>query len=272
MEIIEVGGRPAAYHNGGGDHQSGLPTVVMLHAAGTDHTLWQQQARALAHHGYNVVVPDLPGHGQSEDAPNLETLEDYAQWVLHLLKALSVKNAIIVGHSMGSGIALALATLAPETVSAMALLSTRAQMVVNSELMADTRENPGRASAFISAFGLGSRIHLGGSPLPGTALLQSVQALIDNCPPAVLHRDFNASNRFDGNAHAGKVRCPTLVVSGSEDRMTPPKYGRQLAQAIPGARFDILGGKGHMLPVEAPGEVRNLLLEFFEARSSQAVS
>ncbi|NIP73967.1 MAG: alpha/beta fold hydrolase, partial [Gammaproteobacteria bacterium] len=81
MATLDVNGRRAYYHDGGVPWSSGRPAVVFLHGAGADHTLWQQQSRALAHHGCNVAALDLPGHGRSADVPDIATVAELADWV-----------------------------------------------------------------------------------------------------------------------------------------------------------------------------------------------
>src|SRR5215468_3783679 len=78
-----------------------LPTIVFVHGAANDHSVWALQSRYFAHHGRNVVAVDLPGHGRSEGAP-LASVPAIADWLVALLDALAVDGAALVGHSLGS--------------------------------------------------------------------------------------------------------------------------------------------------------------------------
>ncbi len=139
------------------------------------------------------------------------------------------------------------------------------QMKVSPQLLEDTKGNTPRAVDFITAFGHGKPAHLGNAPTPGNWMMGSATALIAACSGEVLHRDFAVCDAWDGAAVAGQVRCPTLVVSGTVDRMTPPRVGQALADAVPGARYEALPGTGHMIPTEAPRQLLKLLRAFIPA-------
>src|SRR4051795_2130778 len=102
---LTVDGLDTFVATGGKEYDTSQPTVVLLHGAGFDHTAWALHSRWFAHHGYNVLAPDLPGHGRSSGAP-LSTIAGMADWVAALLDAAGAKKAKLVGHSMGSLIAL----------------------------------------------------------------------------------------------------------------------------------------------------------------------
>lgn len=262
MATTLVQGHRVYYHDGGVAWGPGRSAVVFIHGAGMDHTLWQQQSRALAHHGFNVAALDLPGHGRSEDAAGLDSMAAHADWVGAFLDAAGLERAAVVGHSLGACIALELAARHPQRVSALALVGAGLQMPVSPELLRDTAEDPAHAVDFITAYGHGRPAHLGHAPTPGNWMMGSATALIGACPPAVLHRDFTVCDGWDGTAVAGQVTCPTLVVAGAGDRMTPPRMGKALAEAVPGTRYELLPGAGHMLPTEAPRVLLKLLQGF----------
>lgn len=265
MAEVTIEGRRAHYHDGGVAWAAERPAVVFIHGAGGDHTLWQQQSRALAHHGCNVAALDLPGHGRSEDVPALESVGAFAAWVADFLAAAGLARAALVGHSLGACIALELAATQPGRVSALALAGAGLAMPVSPALLADSAENPPQAVRFIAAYAHGRPMHLGHAPTPGNWMMGSSTALMDACSGPVLHRDFAVCNAWDGAPLAPQVRCPTLVVAGALDRMTPPRAGKALADAVPGARYELLPGCGHMIPVEAPRALLRLLRDFLAA-------
>src|SRR6202171_4525847 len=118
---LSVNGIETFVATGGRDFDSSLPTIVLLHGAGFDHTTWALHSRWFAHHGHGVLAPDLPGHGRSSGAP-LQAIADMADWTAALLDAAGAAKAWLVGHSMGSLIALEAAARHPAKVSALGLV------------------------------------------------------------------------------------------------------------------------------------------------------
>jgi pimeloyl-ACP methyl ester carboxylesterase len=137
-------------------------------------------------------------------------------------------------------------------------------MRVNPELLDDSLNHKQRADAFVASFGHGRGAHFGGAAFPGIWMLGATRALLERCPPAVLHRDFAACHVWESGALAPKLRCPTLVLAGEADRMASPKSGQALASKIAGARYEVLPGTGHMLMAENPGGVTEALRRFFD--------
>lgn len=274
MTELEIQGRTAYCGTGGSVWQEGLPLALLLHGAGSDHTVWALQARSLAQHGWNVAAPDLPGHGASEDLDGIRTIADYAAWTADFAGAAAERagsrELAIVGHSMGACIAVDVAARLDGRASRLALLGAGETLRVNPGLLADTLKRPLDAHRFIAAFGHGSGAHFGGAESPGLWMLGSTMALLDRCEPEVLHRDFAACNEWEGSESAPDVACPTLVVAGAKDRMTPPRAGRALADRIRGsdggAGFVTVADAGHMLMAEAPGAVTRCLRGFLGAK------
>ena len=229
------------------------PTAVLVHGAGMDHTVWALQGRHLAFHGWNACAVDLPGHGRARDLPILTTIEDLAD---ALVAALPVQAPVhLVGHSMGALTALAAAARHPDRVAALCLLGAATRMPVHPELLALAAAHDPKAVELICDWAHGPRGLAGGNPSPGGWLQGTARALLSRGDPAALSADLAACNAYAaGPEHAAAVRCPTLVVIGAQDRMTPPKAGLALAAAIAGARSVTIPGCGHMLMVEAPGE------------------
>src|SRR5260370_13927936 len=124
---LSINGFDTFLATGGGPLVSSLPAVVMLHGAGFDHSTWALHSRWFAHHGYSVLAPDLPGHGRSSGQA-LPTIADMADWTAALLDAAGAPKAKLVGHSMGSLIALETSARHPEKVSGLSLIGTAAAM------------------------------------------------------------------------------------------------------------------------------------------------
>src|SRR5512144_1651920 len=118
MQFI-VQGYPAFAYTGGRPFAPKDPAIVFIHGGAFDHSVWQWQSRSLAHHGFTVLAPDLPGHGRSPGAARL-TIGDMADWISSLLDAAGLASAAVVGHSMGSLVALETALRHPKQVTRIA--------------------------------------------------------------------------------------------------------------------------------------------------------
>jgi pimeloyl-ACP methyl ester carboxylesterase len=252
---LNVNGAEVFVATGGREFDAGLPTVVLLHGAGFDHTAWALHSRWFAHHGFGLLAPDLPGHGRSAGKP-LPTIADMADWTAALLDAAGVSKARLVGHSMGSLIALETAARHPEKVSGLSLIGAAATMTVGPDLLKAAEANDHAAIDMVSIWGLGFQAELGGSLAPGLWMHSGAQRTLENCRPGVLFNDLNACNAYQGAlAAAATVSVPTTLILGERDMMTPAKAGKALAAAIANARTVMMPGAGHMMMTERPDEL-----------------
>src|SRR4030081_2947990 len=252
---LSVNGIDTFIATGGRPFDPALPAVVMLHGAGFDHSTWALHSRWFAHHGHNVLAPDLPGHGRSTGAP-LPTIADMADWTAALLDAAGAAKARLVGHSMGSLIALETAARHPARVSALSLIGTAATMTVGPDLLKAAEANDHSAVDMVSIWGLGFQAELGGSLAPGLWMHSGAQRVLEQCRPGVLFNDLNACNAYQNAlAAAAQITVPAAFILGERDMMTPAKAGKALASALPNSRTVVLHGAGHMMMVERPDEL-----------------
>ena len=252
---LSVNGLDTFVATGGRSFDVSLPTIVLLHGAGFDHTAWALHSRWFAHHGHGVLAPDLPGHGRSAGAP-LKTIAAMADWTAALLDAAGAATARLVGHSMGSLIALETAARHPEKVSALSLIGTAATMTVGPDLLKAAEANDHSAIDMVSIWGLGFRAELGGSLAPGLWMHGGAERVLEQCRPGVLFNDLSACNTYDSAlAAAAKVTVPTTLILGERDMMTPARAGKALAAALPHSRTVVLRGAGHMMMAERPDEL-----------------
>jgi pimeloyl-ACP methyl ester carboxylesterase len=261
MDLLVNGKRAYAY-TGGRPFDSTLPSVVFIHGAESDHSVWGLQSRYLAHHGRGVLALDLPGHGRSEGAP-LDAIEAMADWLVALLDAAHVQTAALVGHSMGSLAALECAARYPERVSHIALIGTAFPMRVSNELLEATRSAEPMAQDMVNIWSHSVYAHYPSSPGPGFWVMGANRRLMQRQRPGVMQTDFAACNNYaNGLAAAAKVSCPTLLVLGRRDVMTPPRAATELAAALRNARVVEIAGSGHALMAEKPDEVLDALRDF----------
>ena len=249
---ITVEGEETFAATGGRPFDPSLPCVLLVHGAGMDHSVWALQSRYLAHRGRVVLAVDLPGHGRS-GGEALTAIPDLADWLIALLDAVGVAQAALAGHSMGALACLSAAARYPERLRALALLGVAPKMPVHPDLLALAAADDHKAFELIDDWAHGPRAHLGGHPLAGTWLLGSGERLLERARPGVLHSDLAACNAYaEGADEAAQVRCPTRLVLGADDKMTPAKAGAKLAQMIPGAEAVVIPDCGHMMMTERP--------------------
>lgn len=262
--FLDVDGVSAHMLTGGATFDPSLPVVVFLHGAGMDATVWALQTRWFAHHGYAVLALDLPGHGRSA-GPSLVTIEAMADWVARVLETAGASSAALVGHSMGSLVALATAARHSERVERLALVGTALEMKVGPDLLAAAAADHADAFAMVNLWGHGARAGLGSCETPGFWMAGAGQRLLERSKPGVLSRDLQACNTFDVSRVAAKVAQPVLVLQGTRDMMTPFKGAKALAGALQNAKIRPFWEAGHMVMVEEGGAVLSALAAEFAA-------
>jgi pimeloyl-ACP methyl ester carboxylesterase len=232
---------------------SGNVPVVLLHGAGGSHLSWPPQIRRLPDHP--TFALDLPGHGKSS-GNGYASIDGYVESVLDWMAALDIQIAAFIGHSMGSAIAQQLAIEHAEQVLGIGLIGSGARLRVNPALLqacAEENKIP-QAIEQIVAWSFSA-----GMPENLKALVASRLAEIR---PSVILRDLIACDQHDASASLSQIRCPTLILSGGEDKMTPVRLATHLAEQIPQAQLAILPGAGHMVMLERPLEVEIVLRRF----------
>ena len=241
---------------------AGKPTVVFIHGAANDHSVWSLQSRYYAYHGWNAFAVDLPGHGKSAGAA-LRTIGDLAAWVIRFLDAAGTPTAALVGHSMGSLVALEAAASHPHRVTKLAMIGTSVPIQVSEPLLDASAANDHLAFEMINVYAHSNAAQLGGNRVPGMWMMGSAMRLMERSADGVLHADFSACNQYvAGLDAAGKVKCPALLVLGKRDLMTPMKAAKDLASNLPDVRTVALDSTGHSVMAEKPDEVLDSLIAF----------
>lgn len=260
MKII-VDKKETYIYTGAREFDPRQETIVFVHGAALDHTVWLLQTRYFAHHRRNVLAIDLPGHGRTE-GPLLPTIPDMADWVFSVVDAMSIQKIILVGHSMGSLVTLEAAALHPDRTTRLALLGTAVPMAVADPLLNAARDNRHAGFDMINIWGHSPTAQIGGSETPGTWMTGTAIRLLERAGPNVLFNDLNACREYGhGLESAARISCPTLLLAGNSDVMTPLTVAQDLVEAIPDARMKILDC-GHLLMSEKPNEVLDELIVF----------
>jgi pimeloyl-ACP methyl ester carboxylesterase len=262
-------GRKAYAYTGGRPFDPARRVVIFIHGGQNDHSVWALQTRWFAHHGWSVLALDLPGHGNS-DGPPLASIGAMADWVAAWLDALRIERAALIGHSMGTLVALELAGRPDARVSAIGLLGAAVPMAVSDTLLAATRDNPAGAIDMITGWSHSSWAQKPQAPGPGAYINWSGRRLMQRIAARhgtdVLPTDFAAVAAYqDGLTRAAQVACPVLLMLGGRDVMTPPKAAKALAGALRDSRTVILPDAGHAMMGESPDAVLDTLADFLDS-------
>ncbi len=257
-------------YTGGKAFDATLPTVVFIHGVLNDHSVWILQSRYLAHHGFNVLAVDLPGHGRSGgEAPS--SVQEAAAFVTQLLDAAGVQQAALVGHSWGSLIALQAAADLKNRITHAVLVGTAYPMKVSPALIEASLNEPMKALKMVNVF---SRATLSAPPSalgPGTWVYGASMALgrrvlASNPKVNIFHRGFVACDCYDQGLDAmAALTCPVLFVLGERDQMTPPKAAKSLIDqaAATGKTYRVVKvPMGHHQMTEAPEETLKAIYTF----------
>ena len=185
-----------------------------------------------------------------------------ADWVAGFAAHADIERAHLVGHSMGTFVALETATRHPSLVASLTLCGTATAMPVHPDLLAAAEHDLPAAAALMAKWGHATPAHSDRHPAPAVSLIEEATALVARSAPGVLLTDFRACITYDRAIEAAAaVTCAVTVVIGLSDKMTPPKAGRALAAALPDARVVELDGVGHSMMTEAPRAVRQAILD-----------
>ena len=259
---FSVGGGRAFAYTAAHELDPGKPTVVFLHGAGLDHSIFGLQSRYFGYHGRNVLALDLPGHGRSEGPP-IPTIAETAGWVSKALQVLKIGKASLVGHSMGSLVALEFAARFAAQCERIALIAVGYPMKVTEPFLEAARDNDYAAFDMHTIWGHAAQVALGANPNPGMWMYGDNLARLARLAPGVLYNDLKACNDYGSGAEAAaKVNCPVLFILGRRDVMTPPRAVRLLQEKLPAARSVEIAYSGHGLMAEAPDATLDALIEF----------
>jgi pimeloyl-ACP methyl ester carboxylesterase len=248
------------------------PTVVLLHAFPLDKRLWDDVVDAVADAGWDVVVPDLRGFGESaypEDGPDDEpSLTWMARDVLGILDRIGVNSAVVVGLSLGGYVAMELARQDPSRIAGLALLDTKAS--------ADTEEaRANRLRVADQVLEAGSTAALARAMLPALLgatthetrpeIVERVRGWIEEADPAgVAWAQRAMAARPDSHADLAALTVPALVLWGDEDTLSPRPEQESMVEALRDARAVEVPGSGHLTAVEDPAAVVTALVTFLD--------
>ena len=262
-------------YTGGKPYDADKPTLIFIHGVLNDHSVWILQTRYLAHHGFNVLAVDLPGHGRSAgEAP--VSVEAAADFIEALMDAVGLQQAALIGHSWGSLIALETAARLKDRITHAILVGTAFPMKVSPALIEASLNEPMKALQMVNVF---SRATLSAPPSalgPGTwvygaSMALGKRVLASNPQVNIFHRGFVACDSYQRGLEAmAQVTCTVLFVLGALDQMTPARAAQSLIEQAraSGKKFEVVTvPMGHHQMSESPEETLSALKAFLKVKA-----
>lgn len=215
-------------------------TIVFIPGSGSDHTAWVYQCSGLKDH-YNVAAMELPGHGSSGGTGE-QDVRAYVEWIKDAFVAFEIEKPVLVGHSLGAAITLTFAIHYPERLSGIVAFGGGVKMPVNPAILEGIRKDLPAVLAMTAKIAVAKQNRERLAPILAKR----------NPNPDAIYGDFIACDRLDISGQVQSIKVPTLLICGTEDKMTPPALSESLKGMIPGAQLALIPEAGHMVMLEAP--------------------
>ncbi|HEX8632656.1 MAG TPA: alpha/beta fold hydrolase [Pyrinomonadaceae bacterium] len=259
MSVARVRGIELGYEVSG----AGSP-VALLHGFPFNRTLWREQADALGER-YRIITVDLRGHGETDATRHPATMEEMAADVAALLDELGIARATLGGLSMGGYVALAFASLFPERLRALLLADTRPQADTGEARLAReaTATRALDEGMHTIADAMLPKLFAPSTQVEHPEIVERVREMILNTDPQGAASALRGmAVRRDQTEFLRAINCPTLIIVGSLDRITPPADAELMNREIRGSRLEIIAGAGHVSNVERPAEFNRVVENF----------
>ena len=260
MKVV-VDGDSIFVHEGGVGTATEAATVVLIHGAGQDHSIWAYQTRLLGNAGIPAWAVDLPGHGRSEGEARA-TIVDAASWLLGFLDAADIGTSLIVGHSMGSFIGIEAAARDPARICGLVLTGTSDAMPVHEVLLETAARGDGLAAELVTGWTHSAGDRFGGNPAPGLWSRGLTSRLTERALGPTLRAGLDSVRNYDPTVRGREVTCPVTVVVGTGDRMARPDGALRLAAVFPDARVVEISS-GHGVMTDHPREVAAVIQQAY---------
>jgi 3-oxoadipate enol-lactonase len=238
--------------------------IVFLHGVGSDKSVWRPQ---LEHFGgeRRAFAFDYPGYGDSDPAPEGTTRDDYAAAILSAMHELSVDKAHFCGLSLGGVVAIAMTHADPNACASLIIADSFAAHPDGQAIF----ERSIAASADLRAMAEGRVDVLLAQPADPDVRREVIETMA-HIDLAAYRIGAEAVWLADQRTRVHDIRVPTLVICGTEDKVTPPALSRELTHLIPGARFEPIEGAGHLGNIERPEEFNTLVGAFIRGVDSHS--
>ena len=220
--------------------------------------MWSLHEQFYTTNGYNVLSVDLPGHGNSE-GPSIKSIQEISDWIVELMKKLSINEIIIIGHSQGALVGIDFSSRYQNLISKLILVSGTHKMPVNQDLIDLAEAGDEKSILLMMKWGYeGSKAFIGGNPVK--KIINSSREIRE-----ILAVDLNACNNYkDGAESLKKINCQTLCIFGELDKMVPLKVGKKMAEQIKNSKVEVIINCGHMIIFERAFDMRKKVISFLK--------
>ena len=240
------------FQSGSSGFAQDRPTLVMIHGAGGQAQIWQNQLRLSPR--INTLALDLPGHGHTQAQPNTPHMETYAAWLRDTLDALFDRPVYLMGHSMGGAVVQKTACDHPQQLAGIILVGTGPRLRVAPMFLEGLKE---RFEQTVE-----NLLHFAYAPQTDPAIIHAGAQLMKAAGQTTVYNDFKACNRFEIGDALQAIRLPCLMVCGEADKLTPPFLSEALHQSIPSSTLQRIPGAGHMVMIEQADNFNRCVLDF----------
>ncbi|OPY57344.1 MAG: 2-hydroxy-6-oxo-6-phenylhexa-2,4-dienoate hydrolase [Pelotomaculum sp. PtaU1.Bin035] len=229
-------------------------TILFVHGAGGNGSYWIKQLLGVGDK-FRTLAPDLPGHGKSGGTA-CDNIAAYKEFIRKLVDKVIEGRFYLAGHSLGGAVTLDFSLSYPELLEGIILIATGAKFGVLPAILDIFKNGRHNHELVRTAYGKNTpqrMIELGSREMTAVS-------------PAVWFKDFTACDRFDVTSRLAEIQLPALILTGTDDLLTPLKYGRLLKSGLTGARMEEIGGAGHMLMIERPDDINRRIVDFMSLK------
>jgi 3-oxoadipate enol-lactonase len=246
--------------------------IILIHGFTNYGLVWTPQLSSLVHRGYQVILPDLAGHGRSAPATAATTVRDFTRDICALMDSLQLQRATLCGLSLGGMVAQQMAIEHPDRVDGLIVANTRATfaearyegVIAGWIQLFEQPDGPRKRLQSVWPIMLNEAFRASAA---GRATLAAWSDVLGSVPGSSLSNVARGMVAFDLRDRLREIQAPTLVIAGEQDKLFPPAESREISDGIAGARFAVIPGAGHLSSLDSADAFNALLCEFVEGRA-----
>lgn len=229
--------------------------ILFIHGAGGSSKSWLYQTEGLKSE-VEVIAADLPGHGKASDTSGCTSIEAYRDSLHSALVSSGIERLYLAGHSMGGAVAISFTLAFPDMVKGIILVGTGARLRVFPQILEGIMNDKEKTLKSIIEYAVSNKA--------SDALKKGCFEEMMKCTAEVIYSDFYACDRFNAMNDLNRINTASLIICGTEDLLTPPKYSMYLKENIKGSELILVKDTGHMVMMEKPNEVNKAIIKFLK--------